>query len=597
MPLPLRLLATSLLLCALASRAWAGIDSLQLVDESEKLVSGRAIDELPDLQLFAIKDETLAFQLLLRADQEGLQGVSLAIEGLGDVRAQVFREDLIPIRERSHELAWKPGSAAEPEGMGGDVPDRLVPIDDRVFSLAGGEQRRLWIDLWIPPQAQPGVRTGSLRVRCAPPCQDRVVPMQLEILDRLMPTSARARTMLWFSGGDPKEESIVSRYFSESSSASEADKRELRRKHYQLARQHRITLFWGHESQPNDELRELLSGEMFSESAGYQGPAARIGQDLMVLEAYGGELTQASARDWLAFAKAFASLRSVFVYVMDEPRASDFDEANRRVEVSRPMPAFITSIYDPRLHADIFAAPAWLYRRAKATQAREAGKEQWIYNGARPFTGSFVIDDRGVSPRVNAWIQYKFDIERWFYWEATYYDDFQGKRGAVDVMAEGINFSNRHGDRMNGDGLLIYPGRDHLFPDSDAGFDGPLASIRLKNWRRGIEDVEYLVMARAAGFDDEVDALLDTMVPQALDQMRAGAAVSWPEDAATWRQARRYLFELLRDGHSDLRVEKRPGNGPPRRAQSHRHWLLVGAAVLVLLAALRMRWRRQRPRA
>ena len=46
--------------------------------------------------------------------------------------------------------------------------------------------------------------------------------------------------------------------------------------------------------------------------------------------------------------------------------------------------------------------------------------------------------------------------------------------------------------QFNGEGVLFYPG-------TDAGIDGPVASMRLKSLRDGLEDYEYLVLAGDAG--------------------------------------------------------------------------------------------------
>ncbi len=81
--------------------------------------------------------------------------------------------------------------------------------------------------------------------------------------------------------------------------------------------------------------------------------------------------------------------------------------------------------------------------------------------------------------------------------------------------------------------MPMYPGRDLLFPKQDAGVAGPLASFRLKNWRRGIEDVEYLVMAREAGFGEQVDRLLETLLPRVVDQVEPTDAVTFPEDGTS----------------------------------------------------------------
>ena len=100
---------------------------------------------------------------------------------------------------------------------------------------------------------------------------------------------------------------------------------------------------------------------------------------------------------------------------------------------------------------------------------------------------------------------------------------------------------------MNGDGLLIYPGRDFIFPAEDRGIDGPLPSIRLKNWRRGIQDVEYLVLARQAGEGTLADQVIDTLVPRALDDngLSGGESVPWEEDGEIWLQQRRRLADLF----------------------------------------------------
>lgn len=103
---------------------------------------------------------------------------------------------------------------------------------------------------------------------------------------------------------------------------------------------------------------------------------------------------------------------------------------------------------------------------------------------------------------------------------------------------------------MNGDGLLIYPGRDFIFPAEDRGIDGPLPSIRLKNWRRGIQDVEYLALARQAGEGTLADQVLDTLVPSALDEngLSGGESVPWEEDGEIWLQQRRRLADLFPPG-------------------------------------------------
>jgi hypothetical protein len=237
----------------------------------------------------------------------------------------------------------------------------------------------------------------------------------------------------------------------------------------------------------------------------------------------------------------------------------------------------------------------------------------WIYNGYAPNTGTFVTDDVAISIRVNPWIQHKYEIPRWFYWEATYYRDPQGGRGHVDVYGNANNFRVGDTDKMNGDGLLMYPGRDFIFPERDLGIDAPLPSFRLKNWRRGIQDVEYLRLLEAAGHTAFADRIVDTLIPRALaDETHDGDPVSWPEDGERWLEARRLMFETIVKGAppvDDVSHLARPADSRWRIARrtikrwldpmlrSTRRRIASGAAVL-LVAGLAgwVGWRARRQR-
>ncbi len=557
----------------------AQVTGIWATNDGTKVLPTTPSEPLKVVRLFGMRNETLAMQVVVEAGMAGAQGVSLTTEGLSVATIRVFREDFTFVAERSHGLVWKPDSLAEPTGFDGLVPDRLIPQRaDESVNISPGGRAVFWVDLWISSQAEAGSSSGGLIVQAAGGCERCEIAVAIDLLDLDMPDEKHAKSMVWFSGSDLGDARVAGRYFSDPDSASEADKVALRLRHYQLARQHHISLIGQHD-QIDDELDMLLSGRAFTTAMGYEGPGRGLGLDVLALHAYGGELTKDEAELVLAKSKQYSDLRDVFVYVMDEPNTEQLAEVNRRVTVSRPMPSFVTTLYSSKIEADIFALPAGLYSRGNAAKGRAAGRRIWIYNGERPFTGSFAIDDVAVAPRVNPWIQYKIGVPRWFYWEATYYSDFQGKRGAIDVAQHALNFSNRHGDRVNGDGLLMYPGRDFLFPASNVGIDGPLASIRLKNWRRGIEDVEYLLMARDAGFDIEVDALLATLLPRVVDQVNASDAVSFPEDGHTWRDARRYLFELLRDGKSDIHIAP-----TAKRVSVSVPWRQISLGALLLLA-------------
>src|SRR5438876_3922734 len=70
---------------------------------------------------------------------------------------------------------------------------------------------------------------------------------------------------------------------------------------------------------------------------------------------------------------------------------------------------------------------------------------------------------------------------------------------------------------INGGGVLFYPGTDAKFPADSYGISGPIVSLRLKHWRRGIQDVDYLMLANAVNPKAFMDLNpVNRMVPQAL---------------------------------------------------------------------------------
>lgn len=67
----------------------------------------------------------------------------------------------------------------------------------------------------------------------------------------------------------------------------------------------------------------------------------------------------------------------------------------------------------------------------------------------------------------------------------------------------------------DGNGVLFYPGTEVLSPSNSYCLSGPIVSPRLKHWRRGVLDVDYLTLARAID-PAAVDALLQKFVPRVL---------------------------------------------------------------------------------
>ena len=197
--------------------------------------------------------------------------------------------------------------------------------------------------------------------------------------------------------------------------------------------------------------------------------------------------------------------------------------------------------------------------------AHDPDRRFYLYNGTRPAAGCFMTEDDGVALRVIGWIQYKKRIDRWFYWESTYYDDFQGGSGKLNLFESAHTFGSDETDDpvqghtgwnySNGDGVLFYPGTDTIFPSDSYGVDGPFASLRLKYWRRGLQDHDYLVMASQID-PGAVEGIVQGLIPRVVwevgvdepsDPTYVHTDISWPTDPERWEEARAQLAAIIND--------------------------------------------------
>ena len=207
-----------------------------------------------------------------------------------------------------------------------------------------------------------------------------------------------------------------------------------------------------------------------------------------------------------------------------------------------------------------------LWENATRRLVRDTSKRFYYYNGARPASGTFCTEDDGIALRVNGWIQHKKKIDRWFYWESTYYNNYQAGLGQTDVFTRAQTYGYKEPaldlefargeygwNYTNGDGVLFYPGTDRHYTAQSYGVDGPLASLRLKHWRRGIQDADYLALADAVD-SEATRAIVNRMIPKVLweygvaneeDPTYVYTNISWAIDPDNWEAARKELADII----------------------------------------------------
>ena len=462
--------------------------------------------------------------------------------------------------------------------------------DDMRFNISAGQNQSVWVDIYIPPDAPPGVYDGEVLIQ-QNGGPNITVPVQLAVHNFSLPDEPTAKTMLYFSSSNLNRRYFGQRYL-DPNSTNGVQARQIRDRHFQIAHRHRISLIGDDVDDCNNtfdrpcpEWVPRLNGSLFSPVNNYEGPGLGIGNNVYSIGTYGtwpwrGQDQNAMNVHTDAWANWFAANSpgtEHFLYLIDE--SNNYAETemwakwiatnpgpgrNVRSMATIPLPSAAAST--PSL--DIPASTIWQgifddWEPLTKQYSADPRKGFYAYNGHRPGSGTFATEDDGVALRELAWVQHKKNIDRWFFWESTYYTNTQGNTGETNVFTNAQTFGHfektheelgKTGSNYgNGDGVLFYPGTDRVFPEETYGLKGPLVSLRMKHWRRGLQDVEYLKLAAAVN-PAAVETLVNSMVPKALweygvtdpsNPTWVRSDISWPVDPDSWEAARTRLASAI----------------------------------------------------
>lgn len=461
-------------------------------------------------------------------------------------------------------------------------PDIAVPLELHApFAVQAGTNQSIWGDIYIPKEVPSGIYNGIIGVSENGQTAWQI-PIQLHVRDFTLPDLPHARTMLYYSA-----ENIDDRYLGDDATGDQS--RQLADRHFQMVHRHKISLIDDYTDivQMDDAWTSRLNGDLFTPEQGYEGIGVGVGNNVYAIGTYnswpwqdeGQAGMERNSDDWVNWfdAQTFATPTDYFLYLIDE--SDDFDQIEQwaRWLNDNPGPGqrlmSLATIHLPTAAAKTpgLDIPTSWYTASTTDEwttvindyRSNPDKAFYMYNSGRPGSGSFAIEDEGIALRELAWGQYKMGVDRWFYWEATYYDNYQGNTGQTNVFQTAHTYGEIEWvdeslgetgwNYLNGDGVLLYPGTDTRYPADSYGVMGPFASLRLKHWRRGIHDVDYLAMAAAID-PARTEQIVDRLIPSVLwevgvtdpdDPTWVLTDISWPTDPDVWEAARAELAEII----------------------------------------------------
>jgi hypothetical protein len=517
-----------------------------VVDSLSRVRPKDAPGTAAEARIKAARNESEAFQVVVRAGDGGLKGVTAEASDLkGDGGRKIDRRFVSLFREHYLEIKTLSPKSKETAGL---FPDALIPFPEPdakppakpprfsavPFALAADTNQPLWVEVRVPKDAAPGDYAGTITVS-AQDQKPATVPVTLTVWDFALPDAPTLRTNF---GG-------LGRRLLTGHTGLKPDTapyRALERRYAESMAAHRlcppVPPYLRPKAGPDGTIdaKESHAGlkewiETFhvtgipitlfdSDSTGKKSEAAGKDRDRNI------KFLQST---W-AYLKENGWEKLAYVYVLDEPsKQADYEEVRKRAKMIHEaapglkvlcteQPAPENPEWGTLVGSVDLWVPLWtLYDEKSVLERQQAGEEVWTYTalcqGKKDADAPYwELDFPLLNYRIPAWTSRRYGLTGLLYWTAVFWP-------GGDSWTNSMNYP-----KFNGEGLLFYPG-------ADAGLEGPVASMRLKALRDGLEDYEYLALAGDGG--NEIAASL------------AKSWTQWETDPAKLAAAREELAKRI----------------------------------------------------
>lgn len=560
-------------------------------------------DNPASLQWNVARNETIAFQLILRSENlDNASHVTLSV-GEGDIQTSLYQAHYLQVKDAGY--TWGPKTTVLPYPAA--YPDALIPqhhscagaertLFDRVALPRPGRNQSVWIEMHVPEDTPVGEHRQSLQLTphaaetgAAGSAAMITLDVSLNVIDATLPQKPTIDAV-----GE-----IYRAYRLEGVGEERSSKRwQAMAQCYQImAHQHRMVFIERTPKTPQDAQQwqdyldtyaPAFTGQLFSSESGYKGSGVDTPVSVwrtpwpqehdVIVEAALSEEQLASythmAARWSTIVEQnqWEETR-YFAYVFDEvdgpvsqaetdpqrhryiarvhgDMAAIQQAIDRGTETVAPDAAAIdllwTSHSDPQVwegdpdttltgRVRLWAPNAHAANTEFLRKRMAAGERTWFYHSGHPAVGGHSINLPGSDMRSWGVIGARYGIQGQLMW-------------SVNLGNDDLPFaqpSYKPDDDRVGNGVMVYPG----FQLPRIGFPaaaGPIPSMRLKAWHRGLQDAELYYLARER-HPEEAEALIQALVPYALGEAvaRGERQPAWPRDAASWIQWRDDLLDLL----------------------------------------------------
>ncbi|MBR4937510.1 MAG: DUF4091 domain-containing protein [Kiritimatiellae bacterium] len=472
-------------------------DSMCRVTPCTYPASSDLADE-PSVSLDLMRNERESAQICLTAGKDGgCDGVVLELSPLKNARGAVLKGEFK--WERIGYVPRMSGYAGHPLGADPSekwIPDPLLPAAP--FRVRSGSTQGVWLTLYAAPDAAPGLYRGTVKVVSGGRVLKKVA-VKAAVSAKTLP--ATFSTWNSFSVMDGFTRMQYPGRF-----------KEMKRRSWDVMLDHRLS--------PDDisrfdppEIEDLLYARkrgmnLFNILNIVPKPADPSTPIVYTTSAdiLFSDWFYPSFRDrvvpYVAELKKHGLDKMAYIYGFDEqPKeyypAIDLFWRN----LGRDVPG-IPLMSTSRAYHDMSVKPAdpppsaesgdWFcplineWDPALTAKLRARGKKVWWYTccgPGYPYMNFVSLEFPFIEGRLLGWQTHLYRADGYLFWVVNFWNRNNSPLDESDTYLE---WDSSISNRQNGDGVLLYPGRNHILP-----------SIRLANVRDGIEDGELLKLVAA----------------------------------------------------------------------------------------------------
>jgi hypothetical protein len=447
-----------------------------------------------NFELSLARNEYESFQLAILPFGKEIKQLSLEVSDLTGKNGNIIQKDNIEVSWVDYnKIDWQSDYVANQRGW---HPDPLIPFKNGIN--IGGEDvcRPLWITVYAPAGTKAGEYEGTIQVS-AEGMQKVTANVKCRVWDFDLPVVSHLKTHSW-------------------------DQIEYLQDFYNLEE---YPIEW------YQQFCELLLKNRFNPgSAGVnyvsQTPDSSGEYDFSdveqvlsyciergltrfsMIQMKKGIYTPEEAEEAYAFVEAYVKflrqkgwLDKALVELWDEPTDLEWPYIKARAEKLKQI--------DPELRLQLFAeggpydfwdkntdryglnnlVDIWApVNIVESPETQANGGEIWTYfcTLARESAPNFYIDCPAIYQRSIAWYCWMYGVDGFEHWSTNYFWRNVHKGKLMHNKWPNVPWDSRTYYYFNGEGQLIYPGPDGI----------PYSSIRLENFRDGMDDYEYLFRLR-----------------------------------------------------------------------------------------------------